>query len=245
MSGLSPGPSAGDEPVVELMQAFAEVMRELAARERRDDVLSEVARIVCASIPGAEHTGVTVRDSRGRYRTVAATSDLPVAVDLIQYETGEGPCLESIEQHHVFRSGDLRLDSRWPAFASRAVEETGVLSVLSRRLFVNDADTLGALNLYSTKPHAFAESSLPLLSVYATHSAILLAGATDREASTQMANAVKSNRSIGMAMGILMARYNITKDEAFDLLRMASQHSHRKLVMVALGVIETGTIEFP
>ncbi len=57
--------------------------------------------------------------------------------------------------------------------------------------------------------------------------------------------ALQSNRTIGMAMGVLMNQYKITQDEAFDLLRMASQHGHRKLVDVAMDVTETGILELP
>jgi hypothetical protein len=57
--------------------------------------------------------------------------------------------------------------------------------------------------------------------------------------------ALETNRQIGTAMGILMASRKLTSDRAFDLLRRASQHSHRKLHSLALEVIDTGTIELP
>jgi AmiR/NasT family two-component response regulator len=57
--------------------------------------------------------------------------------------------------------------------------------------------------------------------------------------------ALQSNRGIGIAIGVLMNQYKITKEQAFDLLRLASQHGHRKLVDVALDVTETGTLELP
>jgi hypothetical protein len=57
--------------------------------------------------------------------------------------------------------------------------------------------------------------------------------------------ALATNRQIGTALGILMASHKVTSDTAFDLLRRASQYSHRKLHDIALNVIETGTIELP
>ncbi|MDQ1722379.1 MAG: hypothetical protein QOI26_2113, partial [Pseudonocardiales bacterium] len=42
--------------------------------------------------------------------------------------------------------------------------------------------------------------------------------------------ALGSNREIGAAMGILMARHHLTIDQAFDLLRRTSQRAHRKIV---------------
>lgn len=57
--------------------------------------------------------------------------------------------------------------------------------------------------------------------------------------------ALGSNREIGAAMGILMARHQLTADQAFDLLRRTSQHGHRRIVAIAAEVIETGALDLP
>jgi ANTAR domain len=57
--------------------------------------------------------------------------------------------------------------------------------------------------------------------------------------------ALSTNREIGAAMGILMARHALTSDQAFDLLRRTSQRAHRKIVAIAAEVIETGVLELP
>ena len=57
--------------------------------------------------------------------------------------------------------------------------------------------------------------------------------------------ALVSNRRIGAAMGILMYRHKIEDDEAFHLLRAASQTGHRKLHDVAEDVINKGLVSFP
>ena len=54
--------------------------------------------------------------------------------------------------------------------------------------------------------------------------------------------ALASNRQIGAAMGILMARLNVTDEQAFDMLRKASQNRHRKLRDIAEEVTLTGEI---
>jgi len=45
-----------------------------------------------------------------------------------------------------------------------------------------------------------------------------------------------------MAIGVLMGRGGMTQDEAFALLRRASQHLHRKLREVAAEVVDTGQL---
>jgi multidrug efflux pump subunit AcrA (membrane-fusion protein) len=59
----------------------------------------------------------------------------------------------------------------------------------------------------------------------------------------QIANlqiALNSARRIGAALGIIMASYKVTEEKAFATLRIASQHTHRKLRDVAEDVLLTG-----
>lgn len=68
------------------------------------------------------------------------------------------------------------------------------------------------------------------------------------KAQSQVVNleiALNSNRDIGTAIGILMNAHLVTQEQAFNMLRTVSQHSHRKLREVANEVIFTGTLNPP
>lgn len=54
--------------------------------------------------------------------------------------------------------------------------------------------------------------------------------------------ALTTNREIGQAIGILMATHHVTAEQAFEQLRTASQHTHRKLREIAADVAETGAL---
>lgn len=74
---------------------------------------------------------------------------------------------------------------------------------------------------------------------------LLLAERRLAAALTQAANleiALSSNRDIGTAIGILMSTRLVTQQEAFTMLRTASQHGHRKLRDIANDVIFTGSL---
>ena len=142
----------------------------------------------------------------------------------------------------LFRSiDDLREDERWPGFSARAVEETGVRSMLSFRLFVQ-SDTIGALNLYSRHPVAFDAHSCAIGTVLAAHAAIAMSAAVEHQRADQLEDALRSSREIAMAVGVLMGRDGVTQEEAFAMLRRASQHLHRKLREVAVEVADTGEL---
>lgn len=85
---------------------------------------------------------------------------------------------------------------------------------------------MGALNLYAEHPDAFDTESEDLGFVYATHAA--LAWNTLRR-TVQFRDALASRDIIGQAKGMLMERYRLSADEAFDRLRQLSQHSNTRL----------------
>jgi hypothetical protein len=63
------------------------------------------------------------------------------------------------------------------------------------------------------------------------------------ESIVQLKSALLGNRDIGVAIGIPMSRHKFTTDQGFDLLRIMSQRTHRKLVDLANDVIDTGLLE--
>lgn len=151
----------------------------------------------------------------------------------IQYEVDQGPCLDAIRHLEVFECGRLDREERWPAFSKRACAETGVTSMVAFRLFV-DEDTMGALNLYSKAADAFDDESREIGAVFAAHAAVALASARKEE---QLEAALSSRDVIGQAKGLLMAREDITSEEAFAVLRKASQRLNVKLRDIADGVV--------
>ena len=129
----------------------------------------------------------------------------------------------------MFITGRLDRETRWPKFATRAHDETGVTSIMSHRLFA-EKSTMGALNLYSTQPDAFTATDVALGAVFATHAAVAM-DAADREQGHQQS--LDSRDIIGQAKGIIMASTGCSADAAFGVLVRQSQHENRKLVEVA------------
>ena len=63
-----------------------------------------------------------------------------------------------------------------------------------------------------------------------------------RDVAEHLQAALASNRRIGAAMGLLMARHRLSDAEAFDLLRRASQRKHVRLRDVAEDILLLGDI---
>jgi hypothetical protein len=224
---------------------MAVLARELADQPTLAETLEKIVVHAAASIRGAEYAAITSKRRNGEFATIAASGDLPIQVDDIEYELREGPCLTSLNDSTPCHSGQVGADPRWPRFGPVAQARTGVLSMLSNPLALDEDESLGSLNLYSTKADAFSADSVRETLIFATHSAVAMSRAAVEEENAHLQRALSSNRSIGMAIGILMARHLLTSEQAFNALRVVSQHTHRKLADIALDVIEVGDLDLP
>ena len=227
----------------ELAAMFAEIGDELRRRDSGRAVLDVLVHEATARVGGAEEAGVTVARLDDHFETVAATSERVRTCDAIQYELNSGPCVDAITAQSSLRSGDLRTDERWPEFGPRSAQQTGIVSMLSMCFYAeDDGQMIAGLNLYSSEPESFDEHSEAVARLLCTHGSLALAKAAAEEKARNLTRALQNSRDIGTAMGILMAQEKVTREQAFDLLRMTSQRLHRKLSEVAGEVADTGLL---
>jgi hypothetical protein len=87
-----------------------------------------------------------------------------------------------------------------------------------------------ALNLYARDAHVFGPQTRLGAGVFGLQAAALLHGA---DHAAQLGIALESRDLIGQAKGILMERFAVTDDAAFQMLVSSSQDTNLKLVEVA------------
>jgi GAF domain-containing protein len=234
-------PSSDDTGTVEgedqLAQRLSELARTLDAKEGLDETLKQIVQAAVGTVPGVQHASISSVQRHREVLTLAATGELPRAVDHAQYDSRQGPCLDSLFDEKTVRLSDLTTEHRWPDFIGRA-RELGVGSMLSVQLFVR-SDGLGALNLLSEEPNAFDDSSEHVALLFATHAAVAMSSEQSKE---DLRTAVTTREVIGQAQGILMERFKITDDLAFRLLVRASQDTNRKLRDIAEQLTATGEL---
>ena len=185
-------------------------------------------------VHGCDMAGVSVVHPGG-IDTSAASDEALTRIDGLQYEIGEGPCLDALQQHETVSSPDLAEDQRWPKWGRTVVEELGLHSVLSYRLY-STKNTLGALNLYAHRADAFDSDDVYNGLALAAHVGVALAGAQKAE---HLERAITNRTVIGQAEGILMERFDISAERAFAVLRRVSQERNVKLHRVAEELVNT------
>jgi hypothetical protein len=176
--------------------------------------------------------GISVTHRDGRIETVAATDQFVIALDELQYEVREGPCLEAIRSCPVVRIDDAKTESRWPAFIPRAVD-LGLRSQLGLRLYVED-ETLGGINIYATEDEVFDDETQDMAELFAAQCAVVLGRAQSTE---NLYTALGTRKMIGQAIGLVMERHQMDEDAAFLYLTKVSQASNVKLRDVAAELV--------
>jgi GAF domain-containing protein len=206
------------------------------------EVLTDITAIAARSIPGAEASSITLLRADKAF-TAAHSGEMALAADELQYEDGYGPCMDSGRGGVLLRVDDMRMEERWPEYVAHVVATTPVLSSLSFPL-PYQGSSIGALNHYSTKPGAFASpESLRAGSDVAEVIAVAVANADAHarlfDQAHNMRVAMESRATIEQAKGVLMAQRHIDADQAFEILREASQRYNRKLRDIAFGIVQS------
>ncbi|BBE23767.1 hypothetical protein MN0502_26500 [Arthrobacter sp. MN05-02] len=214
---------------------LSELARSLQQEDSEDAVLEHLVRAAISLVPGADEGSITLVMARRRVESRAPSGDLARAIDELQERTGEGPCMSAVYDEQTVRVPDLRTESRWPEFSTKAAR-AGAGSMLSFQLFV-EGDNLGALNLIGRTANAFTAESDYVGRLVASHAAVAFA---DAQKLHQFKDAIATRDLIGQAKGILMERYGITAGQAFIMLVKVSTEMNLKLLSVADELANTG-----
>lgn len=233
---------SGDNPATLLAHDFAAAARSIFAAGGLQDTLATLATLAVSSVEACDFAGVFLR--RGQAVALSAQTDAVVAaIAALQERTGEGPCLDAITDGTSFYASDLGQDARWPSFGPAADTE-GVRSLLALPLSLGVGGDVGALALYAALPAAFGvidrARGLVLSSIGGLAYSVARLHDDEERRSHNLQLALATRELIGQAQGILIERERITGEQAFEILRRASQHLNVKLREVAQELVETG-----
>lgn len=203
------------------------------------ETLQRVAELGSDTVAGADLTGLTLLDG-DRPTTSVFTDPTSPEIDAVQYETGSGPCLDASREQRTHRIDSTTEEQRWVEFCAAAAAK-GIHSVMSLPLSVR-GQGVGALNFYSRSKGAFSSDDEDVGFLFARQAAIALANSSAYWGATELAEqlneALTSRAVIDQAKGIIIGTNGCTAEEAFDVLRKASQRENHKLRDIAQRMVE-------
>jgi GAF domain-containing protein len=203
--------------------------------------VDEVVR-ACVDLFTVDGSGLMIADPQNTLRYLTSSDAPGHALEDAQSETGQGPCVDTFVYGHPVHTDDMAAETRWPR-SRDTIAEHGVRAVLGVPVRLGGV-TVGSLNVYRSRPHAWDASEQDALTRYgavveATLEAILAAH-TAGELAEQLQYALDNRITIERAVGFVMARLDIDPVSAFDVLRRAARRERRKVAEVAQDVLESG-----
>jgi GAF domain-containing protein len=230
-----------DDRAAAVQSAFDELGRISFAEHSLESVVRTVTELAGRVLPGEPVTSVTVLRERGP-ATVAASGDLAWDLDQTQYRLGHGPCVAAAATGRISEIPDTRDATEWPEFAGLAAER-GCDTVLSVPLPVQEL-VKGALNVYARYTEEPAARTRELVTRFATYAVVPVSNMYLYESAVARAGhleaALDSRAVIDQAKGILMERFKMTADQAFQALARLSMESNTKVRDVAERFVDTG-----
>jgi len=232
-----------NDPAAPEQSVFEELGRLSFAEHSLESVLQKVTDAAARVLPGRPWASVTVLRKAGP-STVAASDPLAVALDEEQYRAGTGPCVEAAATGVPAEVRDTSAEQRWREFAAVAAGQ-GCGSVFSHPLPPHEQLSAG-LNIYWPRPHATDERTRALVARFADYAVVpvsnmyLYRSALQRAENLQVA--LDSRSIIDQAKGILMERFKLTADQAFQALARVSMERNVRVREVAQRFVESGDL---
>jgi hypothetical protein len=223
------------------------------ARERRVELLArvvepgvklETGRLcdVCAEVTGANGAGVMLMSGDVPRGSVCTTDAVSALIEQLQYELGEGPCVDAYNHDRPVLEPDLAAPRtpRWPAFTGPAVD-AGARAVFGFPLQVG-AVRLGALNLYSDAPGSLTDDqhadALLLADITAQALLLLQAGALAGTVASELEVNADFQYVVHQASGMVAAQLDVSVGQALVRLRAHAFGNDRALADVAREVVD-------
>ena len=221
-----------------------EQLGSLALREHSmETLLQRVVELTKMVMPGDTEASISLL-ANDKPTTAVFTGQLALDCDESQYGRGYGPCLHAASSGELTEVPDTRSETRWPDYMRKAAD-LGALSSMSVPLPISEG-MAGALNIYSRGPNAFDEASRSAAMKFVPYAAVAASNMQDYQDARNMADhlqrALDSRAVIDQAKGILMERYKLTADQAFQLLARISMTSNLKLRSIAEELVLTGVL---
>ena len=229
------------------------VARVTSGSKRRDELLARVLGPggeletrqlcdVCAGVTGATGAGIMLMSGDVPRGSVCATDPVSTLIEQLQYDLGEGPCVDAYNQDRPVLEPDLAdpASVRWPAFTGPAVAG-GARAVFGFPVQVG-AVRLGALNLYGDAPGPLTDDqhsdALLMAGIVAQVLMLLQAGAPPGTVANELEVNADFQYVVHQASGMVAAQLDVSVGQALIRMRAHAFGNDRSLTDVARDVVD-------
>jgi hypothetical protein len=217
--------------------------RILARMVTGGDAESESQRLcqVCAEVTDVSGAGIMLMSGDVARGSVCSTDDVSAVIERLQYDLGEGPCVDAYHLDRPVLEPDLAdpEGSRWLAFRGAAVD-AGARAIFGFPLQVG-AVRLGAMNLYRDRPGPLGDEqhadALVMADVAAQAILVLQANAPPGALAAELEVGADFRFVVHQASGMVSAQLGVSVGQALVRLRGYAFGNGRSLTEVACDVV--------
>jgi GAF domain-containing protein len=203
-----------------------------------DATLAEATTVV-DDLFGVDGAGVMLMADDDVLRYVASSDETGRMLELIQEQTGEGPCVDAFMLTDLVRCDDIGADSRYATMGPLAARH-GIGAVLGVPIELKGGP-IGTLNTFCAVPHVWDDSEANAIRAFTRVVGVLLRSAAAAqlagERAEQLQYALDNRVLIEQAKGVLMERGGLDPGDAFELLRGAARTNRVKVGEIARRVV--------
>ena len=222
-----------------LVQILSDLPLALLEDFELEEIMSSLGDDI-AEVLGVAGAGVMLEDEHGALRFVAGSDPVLRALERLQVEFDEGPCLLAYRTGEIVHTDDLGAEDRFTRFAE-AARESGMGAVHSYPLLFQ-GEVIGALNLYDTEPRPLGEGADEVGRTLAGVATSYLMPARDitrfRTENAQLTRALDRRITVEQAKGYLRALGRIDASTAWEVLRRHARSNQIKAEEVARQLLD-------
>ena len=223
------------DDVTSALQQLAETLQ---TQRTLGGALAGIAEAATTSVPGCDAATIAI-SIQGRPATAAMTARVALELDMVQYDTQDGPCLTTFATMTTLRLDLTEANESFPHFAP-AARRRGVRGVLSVPATWGD-DLVATLNLYS-RTGPFDESAVDVATVLAAQVAIAVSRSPEFASARAVVEGAQRDAEdqadVDLATGLLMVSQAFTAEQAEGLLREAAAHDEQTILQIAQRIIQ-------
>ena len=196
---------------------------------------------VCADVAAMDGAGIMLMSGDVPRGSVCTTDTVSALIEQLQYDLGEGPCVDAYHEDRPVLESDLAepVNVRWPAFTG-PVLDAGVRAVFGFPLHVG-AVRLGALHLYRDRPGPLTDEqhadALVMADIAAQAVLVLQANAPPGQLATALMASADFQYVVHQASGMVAVQLDVSVAEALIRLRAHAFGNDRPLAEVTRDVV--------
>ncbi|MDR6989260.1 GAF domain-containing protein [Paenarthrobacter nitroguajacolicus] len=176
---------------------------------------------------------------RKRTATIGGSSDQAMLLDRIEQTLEQGPCIDAMDSGRPVLLDDALSSPQWGDYCG-ALAAAGMRSTLGVPMELGP-DTAAVLNFFAPAPRTFNREAIADALTFAEHASKALRIAIRitvlNESTEDLEAASKSRSVIDTACGVIISQNRCTHEEAFAILRKASNDRNQKLRDLAQALV--------